>query len=337
VVSIGVSDVILLVLAVMVVYSMARSLWRGSRRTGASSAAMSIYPADLTMEQFGAPKEGHVAFRYQGLEPAVMLERARAFAALHNLRRSVRFFDASRPIPAGVLEECIRAAGTSPSGAHQQPWTFVIVRSAERKRAIRAVVEREEQKNYDRRMRKEWVQDVAPLVSALHRTDGSSAVSKPYLTDAPALVVVMKHYLLPLPPRAAAASSNGSSGAFSAATSSPTPTTKHQAADSDGDVDAGADGHPSADGGGSRTVYYAEHGVGIATGILLTALTNVGLVTLTSTPMGAEADIRRICERPDNEKVFLLLPVGFPAEDATVPYRDAHTLRKPLEDIMVEI
>ena len=60
---------------------------------------------------------------------------------------------------------------------------------------------------------------------------------------------------------------------------------------------------------------------------------NAGLVTVTTTPMNAGPRLRMLLNRPVNEKVILLLPVGFPAEDATVP--DLH--RKPLEDIMVTV
>ena len=85
--------------------------------------------------------------------------------------------------------------------------------------------------------------------------------------------------------------------------------------------------------------YYPTESVGIACGMLLTAITNANLVTLTSTPMGAERAIRNILGRPEHEKVFLLCPVGFPARDATVPYRTAkpekghEALRKPFEKI----
>ena len=58
---------------------------------------------------------------------------------------------------------------------------------------------------------------------------------------------------------------------------------------------------------------------------------NAGLVTVTSTPMNSGPRLRTLLNRPDNEKVILLLPIGYPADDATVP----DLTRKPLEDIMV--
>merc|ERR1712137_854178 len=77
--------------------------------------------------------------------------------------------------------------------------------------------------------------------------------------------------------------------------------------------------------------YYVNESCGIAAGVLLTALHNVGLATLTSTPMGAEQAIREMLGRPENEKLFLLLPGGFPAQDATVPYRTP--LRKDCKEL----
>lgn len=77
-------------------------------------------------------------------------------------------------------------------------------------------------------------------------------------------------------------------------------------------------------------VYYVNESVGIAAGMLITAIHQAGLVTLTHTPspMGFLA---RILHRPDYERPFLLLPVGYPADDATVPA----ITRKPLEQVLV--
>ena len=162
--------------------------------------------------------------------------------------------------------------------------------SAEKRARIRALVEAEEQKNYDRRMAKTWVGAVDHLVNALHSTDGKSSVLKPYLTDAPCLVVVFKQ-----------------THARDAAT-------------------------------GARVEnYYVMQNVGIAAGFFIAAVHNAGLVTLPSTPMGAEKSIRELLGRPDNEKVFLLLPIGFPAKGATVPYRARGKERKPLAEIMSEL
>ena len=72
---------------------------------------------------------------------------------------------------------------------------------------------------------------------------------------------------------------------------------------------------------------YPEESMGIACGLLLAALHNAGLTTLTSTPMNADKKIRALLGRPASEKVYLLMPVGLPAADATVPFRSPQ--RKP--------
>jgi nitroreductase len=76
--------------------------------------------------------------------------------------------------------------------------------------------------------------------------------------------------------------------------------------------------------------YYASESVGIATGMLITALHHAGLATLTHTPspMGF---LNRILERPENEKPFLLLVVGYPAAEAEVP----RITKKPLDQVVV--
>ncbi len=113
----------------------------------------------------------------------VTLERARAFFVEMNGRRTTRHFD-TRPVPREAIELAIRTAGTAPSGAHQQPWTFVAVSDPEVKSAIREAAEREEQAFYNGRAPEEWRQALAPL--------GTDA-SKPHLTDAPWVVVVFRH------------------------------------------------------------------------------------------------------------------------------------------------
>ncbi|MEE8106873.1 MAG: nitroreductase family protein [Planctomycetota bacterium] len=79
-------------------------------------------------------------------------------------------------------------------------------------------------------------------------------------------------------------------------------------------------------------VYYRNESVGLASGLLLAAAHHAGLATLTHTPspMGF---LQKVLNRSENERPFLLIPVGYPAEDCIVP---AHALsRKPLEQIMV--
>ena len=81
--------------------------------------------------------------------------------------------------------------------------------------------------------------------------------------------------------------------------------------------------------GEKEPTYYSQESVGIAVGMLLSALHNAGLATLTHTPSPMKF-LQEILERPKNEVPFVLIPVGYPAEDAKVP----DLKRKPLEDIM---
>jgi iodotyrosine deiodinase len=143
--------------------------------------------------QQASPERGctpdQIEFSYENTQTeASSLARAQAFTQLQNQRRSLRFYD-TKPFPVELLLQCIETGGTAPSGAHQQPWHFSVVRDAAKKAAIREAVEREEQVNYDKRMKQAWKDDLAPIFknSALHK-DG--LIQKPYLTEAPFLVVV---------------------------------------------------------------------------------------------------------------------------------------------------
>lgn len=99
-----------------------------------------------------------------------------------NQRRTVREFD-SRNIPLDVMENIIQTAGTAPSGAHKQPWTFCLISDPEMKKQIRIAAEEEEKISYTSRMPESWKDDLAPL-----GTDWE----KPFLEIAPYLIVVFK-------------------------------------------------------------------------------------------------------------------------------------------------
>ncbi len=99
-----------------------------------------------------------------------------------NQRRTVREFD-SRNISLNVMENIIRTAGTAPSGAHKQPWTFCLISDPEMKKQIRIAAEEEEKISYTSRMPESWKDDLAPL-----GTDWE----KPFLEIAPYLIVVFK-------------------------------------------------------------------------------------------------------------------------------------------------
>jgi iodotyrosine deiodinase len=219
------------------------------------------------------PELPHVPFAMTRLPPEEMKARAVSFYRQMDTRRSVRFFS-SDPVPDEVIENIVKAAGTSPSGAHSEPWTFVAIKDPEIKTKVREIVEQEEYLNYDRRMGGRWIRDLKFI-----RTNHE----KPYLEKAPYLIVVFK--------QAYHVEENG---------------TRH-------------------------AHYYFEISTAIACGVLIAAIHNAGLVTVTTTPLNAGVALRELLGRPDNEKVMLLLPVGYPADDATVP----DLKRKPLDQIMV--
>ncbi|MGQ0650583.1 MAG: nitroreductase family protein [Gemmatimonadaceae bacterium] len=115
--------------------------------------------------------------------------RARLFYEEMNRRRTTRHFS-TEPVPRDLIELALRTAGTAPSGAHQQPWTFVAVSDPSIKAAIRRSAEDEEHDFYHGRAPQEWRDALAPLGTDEH---------KPHLTDAPWVVVLFRqsHGLLP--------------------------------------------------------------------------------------------------------------------------------------------
>lgn len=127
--------------------------------------------------------DGYPYLKYQP-EPVPQeegLSRGQALVDELDRRRSVRFFS-DAPVPRALIETAIRAAGTAPSGAHQQPWTFVCISDPELKRRIRDAAEAEERQSYDGgRMSEEWRQALLPLGTDWH---------KPYLETVPWIVVV---------------------------------------------------------------------------------------------------------------------------------------------------
>jgi nitroreductase len=196
--------------------------------------------------------------------------RSQAFLELMQTRRSIRHFS-QEPVPWELIENALRTAGTAPSGANQQPWSFVVVGDPKVKAEIRAAAEHEEQLLYEQRASAEYLGAIEPI--------GTDAV-KPHITDAPYLIVVFEQ----------------------------------------------AYGYDETR--AKRKHYYVRESVGIAVGFLLASLHAAGLATLTHapSPMGF---LTRILGRPDNERPFILIPVGYPAEGTEVP-----TLaKKPLEQI----
>jgi nitroreductase len=189
-----------------------------------------------------------------------MKTRAASFRVDMQRRRTVRHFS-NRPVPHEVIQDCLLAAGSAPSGANLQPWHFVVVGDPGIKRQIREAAEEEEYEFYHGRAPREWLDVLAPL---------GTDEQKPFLEVAPHLIVIFSQSYTLLP-----------------------------------------DGRKLKN-------YYVTESVGIATGMLISALHHAGLVSLTHTPsrMGF---LNRILDRPENERPFLVLVVGYPAEDAVVP------------------
>ncbi|MFC4993336.1 nitroreductase family protein [Rubritalea tangerina] len=97
-------------------------------------------------------------------------------------RRTVRDF-AETPIPEGVIENCILAAGTAPNGANLQPWHFAVAQSHAIKKQIREAAEAEEREFYGGRAPQEWLDTLAHLGTDAH---------KPFLEKAPALIAIFQ-------------------------------------------------------------------------------------------------------------------------------------------------
>ena len=219
-------------------------------------------------------KAGFMALDFREYPAEEMARRAAAFYEEMQRRRSVRRFS-DRPVPRGIIEDCLRAAGSAPSGANQQPWRFVVVSDPATKRRIREAAEAEERAFYEQRAPEDWLEALAPL---------GTGPDKPFLEIAPYLITIF------------------------------------------------AERYGVAADGRKVKHYYVQESVGIATGMLIAALHHAGLAILTHTPSPMDF-LNDILERPQNERPFLLLVVGYPAENAAVP----DIRRKSLEEIAIFI
>ncbi len=117
---------------------------------------------------------------YEEYPPEEMRRRAAQFYTETKRRRTVRHFS-DRPVDRTVIDDCLRAAGTAPSGANLQPWHFVVVSDPEIKRQIREGAENEEREFYGHRAPKEWLEALAPL---------GTDQNKPFLETAPYLIAI---------------------------------------------------------------------------------------------------------------------------------------------------
>lgn len=212
-----------------------------------------------------------VRHQMQELSDEEILRRSAAF--LHDMakRRSIREFS-QRQVPQEVMENVIATASSAPSGANKQPWTFCLVGDKGLKEKIRQAAEIEEKRNYNGRMSESWLSDLAPLGTDWH---------KPFLEDAPWLVVVFKRIY---------------------------------------ELDESSKKHHN---------YYVNESVGIAVGFLLSAVHQAGLCALTHTPSPMNF-LTQLLGRPENERAYLLIPVGHPAAGTTVP----HITKRPLNQVI---
>ena len=224
-------------------------------------------------------RKGEVSYQALPLPDRVQLDEAGGqarvvdFLAFLRKRHSVRDYS-TKPVPESVIEACIAAAGTAPSGANHQPWHFVVISDPAMKARIREGAEEEERTFYAGGAGDEWLAALEPI---------GTGVSKPHLTDAPWLIVVF------------------------------------------------AQRYGLTEDGARYKNYYVPESVGIATGFLIAAIHHAGLVCLEHTPNPMKF-LGPLCGRPEHEKPVMILPVGYPAEGATVPA--VAKRKKPLDQIM---
>jgi nitroreductase len=172
-----------------------------------------------------------------------------------------------------VIENILKTAGSAPSGANKQPWTFCMISNPELKKKIRIAAEKEEYANYSNRMSQEWLNELKKIGTDWHKS---------FLEIAPWLIVVFRRIY---------------------------------------EIDSN---------GEKKNNYYVTESIGIACGMLLMAIHHVGLAALTHTPSPMNF-LGEILHRPENERPFLVIPVGYPADETFVP----DLKRKGLDEICV--
>ena len=125
----------------------------------------------------------HILYQREYVSENETVKKSSEFYKMMDTRRSVRYFS-DRPVPLKVIENVVHTAGTSPSGAHQQPWTFVVIQDKELKHTIRMAAEEEENINYDGgRMNDTWQRALDKI--------GTDA-NKEYIDVVPYLIIVFK-------------------------------------------------------------------------------------------------------------------------------------------------
>ena len=143
--------------------------------------APTCVPQNLHLEMtLMSPPIASIPLEFCEFSSSTMLQRAQEFAAELSRRRTVREFS-PRPVDRAVIEACLAAAGSAPSGANQQPWRFVAISNSAVKARIREAAEAEEREFYEHRAPAEWLQALAAL--------GTDA-EKPFLETAPWLIAI---------------------------------------------------------------------------------------------------------------------------------------------------
>ena len=211
-----------------------------------------------------------IPLNFKTLADEQMLQESETFYQNIKRRRTVRDFS-DKTVDSAVIENAIRTAGTSPSGAHKQPWHFAVVANQNIKKKIRVAAEAEEREFYGGRAPQAWLDDLKVF---------ETNEDKPFLETAPYLIAVFL---------------------------------QRNTVDDDGT---------------KHKNYYMPESVGIATGMLITALHLSGLATLTHTPSPMKF-LNEILNRPSNEKPYMLIVAGHPADNAQVPDIE----RKPFDEI----
>jgi len=200
-----------------------------------------------------------------------IIDKSKELLSFMKKRRTIRIFD-KKTIPIEVIENCIAIAGTAPSRANLQPWSFVIVKDQPMKKKIRIEAEKVEEEFYTHKISDEWRECLKPL---------NLEIRKPFLEQAPYLICIFSQIY--------GYDKNGNK-------------IKH---------------------------YFPSESIGIATGFLISALHQLGIATLTYTPSTMEF-LNKLLDRPENEKPFMILVVGYPSSEYKLPQLS----KKELKDIL---
>lgn len=198
------------------------------------------------------------------------LEITNELVSIFRKRKSTRHFSKDHSIDLNIILNAIAIAGTAPSGANKQPWSFVVVQDQKTKEIIKTKAEQEEDVFYNQKAPKKWLEDLKPL---------HTKPQKEFITQA--------SYLIPI-------------------------FYKNYEFDSDQNKDKN---------------YYVKESVGIATGMLISALHLAGLSTLTYTPTNRKFLVD-LLGRPSNEGAMMVVAVGLPSKTATVPVISKNSLEK---------